>query len=567
MSDRAVDRSRVRAPRRRASAREHALTLQLLIAEENKIASGRTPGQIRERAEQRLNDLLTLDPAVNDAVERLAPTSSAPDRRNLHPRAALAAALSQPAVAAVLRTWALTPQRRGPVADLSGAVAALCEIAATSDRCDLRTTFATMNAGSLATLWTHNLPDCDNLTENTYYRRVVTLCGRGEKPGHDHCLAAAANITLIRELADTIGDDGDLLHPSIGHVGIVDGTRLRAPIQQIYPRSPEHLELLRRDGMDLVDYSVYERDGQREPILGWRETRIIDHASGRTLISTLDRATSHEPHVLLNVLLPLLFDVWPDCPMHTIVGDGLYDDQHTCFDLEARWSLHPIFTRLTPRNTTTRIRGGGTARVCDGQPSCACGPMRFYQREGFYNHEQRRLDGLPRGAMAPNIKLARVRWRCPNNRCKEISTYFTEDPRDHGWWPRRGKSGHATERRAYTLYRNMIESSFADTKSLGIGSPGQPALWARDSGTILMLALHNLIATATRVAHTNGSYQMFHDEYERLGLNRGLRAPTPEDLDRERRNRPAHLQWDWPPPGRLPRADPLASPGQFPLAS
>ena len=193
--------------------------------------------------------------------------------------------------------------------------------------------------------------------------------------------------------------------------------------------------------------------------------------------------------------------------------------------------------------------------------------MRFYQREGFYNHEQRRLDGLPRGAMAPNIKLARVRWRCPNNRCKEISTYFTEDPRDHGWWPRRGKSGHATDRRAYTLYRNMIESSFADTKSLGIGAPGQPALWARDSGTILMLALHNLIATATRVAHTNGSYRVFHDEYERLGLNRGLRAPTPEDLDRERRNRPAHLQWDWPPPGRLPRADPLASPGQFPLAS
>ena len=431
MSDRAVDRSRVRAPRRRASAREHALTLQLLIAEENKTANGRTPGQIRERAEQRLNDLLTLDPAVNDAVERLAPTSSAPDRRNLHPRAALAAALSQPAVAAVLRTWALTPQRRGPLADLSGAVAALCEIAATPDRCDLRTTFATMNAGSLATLWTHNLPDCDNLTENTYYRRVVTLCGRGDKPGHDHRLAAAANITLIRELADTIGDDGDLLHPCIGHVGIVDGTRLRAPIQQIYPRSPEHLELLRREGMDLVDYSVYERDGQREPVLGWRETRIIDHASGRTLISTLDRATSHEPHVLLNVLLPLLFELWPDCPMHTIVGDGLYDDHNTCFDLEARWSLHPIFTRLTTRNTTTRIRGGGTAPVCDGQPSCACGPMRFYQREGFYNHEQRRLDGLPRGAMAPNIKRARVRWRCPNNRCKEISTYFTEDPRDH----------------------------------------------------------------------------------------------------------------------------------------
>ncbi len=43
-----------------------------------------------------------------------------------------------------------------------------------------------------------------------------------------------------------------------------------------------------------------------------------------------------------------------------------------------------------------------------------------------------------------------------------------------------------------------------------------------------MLALHNLLATATRVAHTNGSYRIFHDEYERLSLNRGRRAPTPK---------------------------------------
>ena len=113
----------------------------------------------------------------------------------------------------------------------------------------------------------------------------------------------------------------------------------------------------------------------------------------------------------------------------------------------------------------------------------------------------------------------------------------------------------------------MIESSFADTKSLGIGSTGQPALWARDSGTTLLLAIHNLLATATRVAHTNGSYQTFHDEYERLGLHRARNAPSLEDLERERTRRPAHLQWAWPPPGRLPIPDPLASPGQFPLAS
>ena len=174
----------------------------------------------------------------------------------------------------------------------------------------------------------------------------------------------------------------------------------------------------------------------------------------------------------------------------------IYDTNDTCFDLEARWSLHPIFTRVTPRNTETLIRGGQTAPVCDGQPSCACGPMKFYQREGFYSQEQRALDGLRRGAMAPDIKRARIRWHCPNKRCKEISTYFTENPRDHTWWPRRGKSHHATHRRAYTLYRNLIEASFAETTSLGISSANQPPLWARDTGMTLTLALHNLLATA-----------------------------------------------------------------------
>lgn len=245
----------------------------------------------------------------------------------------------------------------------------------------------------------------------------------------------------------------------------------------------------------------------------------------------------------------------------------IYDTNDTCFDLEARWSLHPIFTRVTPRNTETLIRGGQTAPVCDGQPSCACGPMKFYQREGFYSQEQRALDGLRRGAMAPDIKRARIRWHCPNKRCKEISTYFTENPRDHTWWPRRGKSHHATHRRAYTLYRNLIEASFAETTSLGISSANQPPLWARDTGMTLTLALHNLLATATRVAHTNDSYLVFHNEYERLGLHRCGRAPSPEDLARERSARPHELQWTWPDPGRLPVTDPLASPGQLPLAS
>ena len=302
--------------------------------------------------------------------------------------------------------------------------------------------------------------------------------------------------------------------------------------------------------MDHVEYSTYERDGKTDSVLGWRETRLIDQSTGLPLVWHLGPATAHEPHVLLKHLLPTLFELWPDCPMHTIVADGIFDDDPTTRELETHWSLHPLFTRNHARTTTTEDRRKRQTRVVDGQPHCSCGPMRYVRREGFYTHEHRARDGRRRGVIAPDVKTARVRWRCPTGRCGERSTYASENPRDHTWWPRRGAGNISLDARAYLLYRNFVESSFAVTKGQGIGTMDNPALWARDRETDMLIGLHNMLTSAQRLVHENGDVQLINAEYEALGLNHRGRPPTRQDFADAMASRPPHLRWAWPTPAR-----------------
>jgi hypothetical protein len=45
-------------------------------------------------------------------------------------------------------------------------------------------------------------------------------------------------------------------------------------------------------------------------------------------------------------LLKTLFELWPDCPMHTLIGDSLYDQEEAfAMELEFDWGLHRCFPR------------------------------------------------------------------------------------------------------------------------------------------------------------------------------------------------------------------------------
>jgi hypothetical protein len=372
--------------------------------------------------------------------------------------------------------------------------------------------------------------------------------------GHDPNILICANLELIEELQKQGGSDGRRAHPRIGEVGIVDATRLFAPVAQIGPRSPGYLAALRRPGMDLVDVSTYRKGTQYDTVYGWRAPVIVDQATMLPLVWTIAPASADENALLFGHLLPALFRYWPNCPMHTLVGDSHYDTEKTCRELERLYSLHPVFIRSKSRETEHTGRRDTHARVIDGQPRCRCGGMKFRGREGFYTAEQRLRDGRARGVPGPDDN-ARVRWICPNNLCgavspREVSLWVAENPRDHTWWPRGGDSDHAYDRRALETYRAVVESLFSVAKHNGIGTRDGRALWARDRGITWLFGLHLLGVTARRVAHETGAYELLKDEFLELGFHRKGTTPSEATMREAARRRLPRLQWSWPEPAR-----------------
>jgi hypothetical protein len=270
------------------------------------------------------------------------------------------------------------------------------------------------------------------------------------------------------------------------------------------------------------------------------------------LVWTLAAGNAVEREVLFKELLPLLFELWPHCPMHTLVGDQHYDSEGTCRDLENLFSLHPIFTRHNPRETQEVAKGGRHVKVVDGQPFCACpGGMKFRGHNDFYEASQRLADGTPRGEPAPEKRgRPRIRWVCPNGLCKEVTLWLARNPRDVTWWPRGGDSKYASTRRALELYRAVVESMFAVLKQNGIGVRDGRALWARDNGITWLIGLHFLWRTAQRLAHESNNYEYLREEFVDLGFARPGSAPSAAVMDAVAMRRPEHLRWSWPGPLR-----------------
>jgi hypothetical protein len=349
--------------------------------------------------------------------------------------------------------------------------------------------------------------------------------------GHDLRILLKANLDLIRVL-QRIVDPSGRPHPRIGQIGIVDATRLYAPVAQIAPRTERFLEALRRPGMERVSISTYKRGDQYDTVIGWRAPVIVDQSTMLPLVWAIAPANADENQLLFGHLLPTLFRHWPECPMNALVGDSAYDTERTCRDLERLYSLHPIFTRGEPRETNVSRNRGRGWRVVDGQPYCRCGGMKLRGRDDFYEADQRLKDGVPRGTPPPeNDNLPRIRWTCPNRLCPEVSLWVAENPRDHTWWPRGGDSVWAYRRRALELYRSGVESLFAVAKHNGIGTHDGRALWARDRGIAWLLGLHLLGRTALRVAHETGSYALIHDEFRELGFDRSGAVPSARPPD------------------------------------
>ena len=552
-AERSFGSVRGRGIRTRASSREIRRAREWAAADLRSRHPGMADGEIERLADDEIARQIKGDPRLAARVKALEPTSRAPARNDIHNFAELAAAVALPPFSNVLGQIALTPSTRGPISALSGAAATLVLTAATSGSNILLGAFDTLTS-SIAAAWALGhaaLP----ASKSQRYRDIVTITGRGEKAGHDPRILLLANVELLSEFERLERPGGQPAHFRFGQVGIIDATRLRAPVPQLGPRKGGgHLAALRRDGMDLVEGITYEWSGRKDTVIGWKGAVIVDQATSLPLVWALARGQENERSLLLR-LLDTLFSLWPDCPMHTIVGDAFYDlDADLALRLEECYSLHPVFSRHAERETTAAGRRGQTHTVIDGQPHCVCGPMKFRGRDDFYDAAKRLADGRRRGEVGPGVrKKARVRWSCPNNLCREVSLHLRDNPRDHTWWPRVGAGNHTLDRRALEIYRNSVEAAFAGVKLGCIGTRDSCALWARDDGAAWLLGLHFLSRTARRVAHETGVYGFFADEFRELGLHQ---TGSPVSDDRMRalfESRPAQFRWRWPTPGRTPR--------------
>jgi hypothetical protein len=299
-----------------------------------------------------------------------------------------------------------------------------------------------------------------------------------------------------------------------------------------------------------VQSILYEHDGQYDNVNGWKGAALIDQATDLSLVWTVARGKAYEPDLLLQVLLPMLFSLWDDCPLHTLIGDAFYDTEPVCRTLVERWSIQPIFTRHTPRREERILRSGARIVVVDGKPECPkCGPMTFVKREGFYTAETRIANHKPRDAIVADVKKARTRWKCLCGLFPDVSLYAKDNYRDHTYWPR-DESKRGLQRRALELYRNGVESTFARIKQRGIGTRDGRCLWVGDSGIRILFGAEQLLHTARRVAHETGVYQLLHDEYLELGLNLSGEPPTRARMREVAQRRPPDLKTDWPRPGR-----------------
>lgn len=552
---------RSRRLRQRASNRETDILFEALRATARREHPEFTETQVQRWADLELARLKKREPGVVALFKAMAMSSTAPDRKYINSHVETAATLAQSSISEMLRILASTPSGRGPIPDLSTAVAVIVDQALRPARCDIRSAYQDMENGQVSRRWGLNLPTATPC-ESQLYRQIETITGSvaQDKTGHDPTIYVQVNLKVLRELASATDEDGELRHPEMFKIMILDGSRIEGPVSQVTPLSAEHLRLLTGAELTGVDFSVYDYGGQYDSVLGWRLVLLVDRDSGLPVIWAIVPATAHEPRVLLDLLLPQLYELWPECPLHTIISDNELDSAPACGALEGRYSIHPVFTRNNSKHLKISAKRGVTFTTVDGQPECGCGtdrPMTFRGREGFLSVQQRAAKGLARGVLAPNTKDARLRWICPSCRTerstyalKQIGTEQWPLANDHLWYPIRGAGEHTDMRKALLLYRNLVESAFAIMKGIGVGSD-EPALWAQDLGIVHLIGMHLTLRSARRLPHDNGTYTLLAAEHHQLGLGtKDAEPPSNRTIREHLRKRPDHLRWTWPTPQR-----------------
>lgn len=255
----------------------------------------------------------------------------------------------------------------------------------------------------------------------------------------------------------------------------------------------------------------------------------------------------------ISKLLEQICEIWPECPLGTLVGDGLFNTKALAHELIFNWGIQPVFP--------TSEAGYGKEHehaATEGVPEFRCGKlMRLKDTTDFYTAERRARDGIPRGEQT-SLK-ARIRWECAGGKggCEETaSTRPFDGPRLYTFYPRQGSHVRATERKVLMWRRNAVESVFASLKNLGIGRDKfECPRWAKDLTMEWLVAVGMLGLAARRLIHDTDLYRHALEEATELDLltpaTEANPSPGPDELAvlRAQKKRDAELDPPILPPG------------------
>jgi len=547
-----VELRELRRPgKRRHRVREAVLTAAQRVSER---APTLNNDEVMARAVAKVAELNAFTPEVERQIVKVAPTSYTRARKEINRDVEVAAICRLPRM-----TWLREHLMRylgGPRScDRSTPIAVLLHMVLGQGRPQIMMWWEKIRLQASAMLaWAHLYPGRGPTSYAAVCDAIHKIC---DETNPDVLLEI--NAEHVREL---IGEPisnargvvtGFTKHKNALRDLLVDATLIEADLPQTAPKSAAHARLVRGLKRTLCGFVIYNRGAQViRKCHGYKLMVISDLATnGRPLMWMLCGADVDE-RAALRQMLPQLFALFPELQRMreiTLTGDALYDHSYElAYELTFKWGI-----------TTNFARHGSIDRGFEwadnrGVPQCGCRAddtnldsplldMVYDQATKFPRPGYRFEKGLvpcgeyirtPRGKIIDN---ARIRWTCPKGRAdhREVVTYPKSNPRLYTRLPHSGDSTWAARRVALSIYRNVIESTFAVIDDMGLSCvDGERPRWAYDSEMRWICGLSMLTLTARHLIQQNGVYDATEDEASDLGLLVGATAgrPSPGPADR-----------------------------------
>ena len=341
--------------------------------------------------------------------------------------------------------------------------------------------------------------------------------------------AMETNVRMLQSLA--------ALYPNmpICETAGIDGTAVAAWIEQTQGFTKDQ-EALLHSRVPCAGFRFYSYEGGKHDVADGEKTDakrtklwrgyflvvLVDYCTGRPIVWTLVSANSDEAKTL-HELPRVLYELWPDCPLKTIVGDGAWDNEWAHELCEVNYGVHLVARRTTdPRMINAKHdvekRDSELIDYFDGLGRVFCRahhkPLK-YVGNGF--PRERAELGLMPGEAAPEAQF-RLRFYCEDG-CGTPSVQMRRHWTALAYYPHTpyGQRKRYAERQALLDHRNVCESLFNALKvGHGIATVGADRLRLNDFDTVhALIDLSFCMGTALMLGH----------ERNKLGV--GYATPEP----------------------------------------